>query len=420
MSHLTIKRLIFLATIAASILAFRMIDNPAEIDLERHWSYADPICFVIGIYCLVKILSGSWRIDSAAFYMFAFLCVTAFSGLINDALYDGTFLTFARTLTWGLVFYLTVSNLIESDADYQFALGAICLLGAAATLYALSVLREEWAATFTHLVDEKFANLNLFAFCETLLLGPSLVWWVAKPKSLIRIGSLGVIVAAIAVGFSRAAYTCTFILLILTLFTNLRMVKNWRVLAAFMVSIALLLYVHTQFIGWSGEAAEFWQIKEETYTADLWGGRVIANLWEPIVEWSEQPLFQLLFGDAVSVKHSILAATLWVSGIVGTFLFVMFHIQLITMARKQWILAGKLGVSGINPGSVFLATTFIMVLNDMLTTGRVWALYLALVFGIITGLYAGYLKTMEFRFRSTVDSQPDLLAATYQERQIGF
>jgi hypothetical protein len=393
------KRIVLVACIAACVLAFRIVDTPETLDVARHWSYADPICAAIAAYCFVKIVSGAWRLDAAAYCLLAFLVATAVSGMVNDAWNNGTFLNFGRTLAWSLVFYVTGNNLGDSDSDYEFAMGAICLLGTIAILYGLIILNEEWDSGFTHLVQDKLANLNLFTFSVTMLLGPLCLWWVAKPLSPVRGGALIVAASAIAVGYSRTAYTCSFVLLFLILATNVRIAKNWIVLAVVCLALGALLYVQSDFASRSEEARQFWQQKNDTYSTDLWDGRVIANFWDPVQEWVEKSDSNLLFGDAVSIQHSILAATIVMTGIMGTALFIIFHIQLFGMGLKQWILARKLGIPGINPGSVFLGVTLITLLNDMATSGRIHALYLALMFGLITGIHAGYLRTMKMEFR---------------------
>jgi len=261
------------------------------------------------------------------------------SALINGNLTAGPLLNILRTNVEGFVFFSYIYSLISRERITKkiFFKGSLVLF-ISFSVTTIPQLQQMWASEgFTNYqVFESSLNLNSWGYIMYLFFFLSLVSYlngIFKPYSVL---AASIIAGMMIFSFSRNVYTISIITLAWIIFYILKIdIKKLIIPVVLIFTIFVFLdFQHLLNLTISEEASDFWNIKSQTYQNDLVNTRFYLINVLPIQEiFYNFNIFQIFFGDAISVQHSFIAHSLIVTGIVGLFLFLYRFLSAFRYAR---------------------------------------------------------------------------------------
>lgn len=358
--------------------------EPQKFLYAHSWSFADPLCCVLLVVVIILLITGHFRVDLPARWMFIYICVYLVSMAGNNTWEVGGALNFLRTGVFALTLYILARNCVCSASDLGRFYLMCAVLGVTIALQGILVLLGHWHEQFTNLlpVMGNTPNLmNAWGFVLVMCFTVALSWWGQSPKSTLRAAICGLLGIGIVLSLSRTAYSCLAIVLLLAVAR--RRLRNSLKLATLGIAIGVFMLVAISQLGKSfPDAMKFLQFKFDNYQADLVNTRFNDLTIRPLLEWEEQTTEVWVIGDGMSEQHNLLLNCLWMTGVLGTLAMLAYEASLFRAANRL----RRSAVAGAHAaGLTLLGLVTIMFLDDFLTNLRNHSATVAYVFAVLAG-----------------------------------
>jgi len=377
---------LLIAAFAASGLSGYFLEG-AKYSYSHSWSMADPLCGFLALVTLGLTVGGKWRLDAPAWWMAAYVGMYAFSMTLNATWGSGTALNFFRTAAWSAVLYVVVCNALFDTRDLKWFYWLATFVGLSVTLNGLFVIVKQWSVRFTNVIPVLGGStntLNSWGFVLVMFLAIAVAWWLQSPATIYRAMTCVVMAAGVALSLSRTAYTCLALILLFAAASARR--RNVAIIVLVVSAMGGALWVT---ISQSGEAvpavAKFMGHKAATYKSDLNDTRLDALTIDPLMAWVRERPRVWIIGDGVSQQHNLLINCLWMTGIIGTFVMVGYHVAIFQKSLKLWRAERRVRLALANLGPMFFALILVMLLDDLLTNLRNHSSVVAYTFAVLAG-----------------------------------
>jgi hypothetical protein len=377
-------RMAFLGTAFLSCWLASYVVEPQKFLYARSWSFADPFCGLLFVVVVVLLITGHFRIDPPARWMFVYICAFFISIAGNNTWDVGGTLNFFRTAVFGLTLYVLARNCLCSAEDVGPFHLMCAVLGVAIALQGIFVVFVHWGEKFTNLlpVMGNMANLmNAWGFVLVMCFTVAIFWWGQSLKSVLRAAVCGVLGIGIALSLSRTAYTCLALVLFLAVIG--RRLKKSVKLAFLALAIGGFMWVTISQLSKNvPDATKFLEIKFDNYQADLIDTRFNELTIQPLLEWQEQTPEVWMIGDGMSEKHNLFINCFWMTGIIGALAMLAYEASLFRVAARLRRSTPEVAHA---MGLTLLALVTIMFLDDFLTNLRNHSATVAYVFAVLAG-----------------------------------
>jgi hypothetical protein len=358
--------------------------EPQKFLYARSWSFADPLCGLLFVVVVLLVITGHFRIDRPARWMFVYICAFFISIAVNGTWEVGGTLNFLRTAVFALTLYVLARNCLCSAEDVgRFHLMS-AILGAAIALQGILVLISHWGEQFTNLLPVMGNNPNLmnaWGFVLAMCFTVAISWWSQSPRSVLRAAICGLLGICIALSLSRTAYTCLAVVLFLVVIGG--RLKNSVKLAVLGLAIGGFVWLTiSQLDKAVPDAMKFLQIKFDNYQTDLIDTRFNELTIQPLLEWQEQTPEVWMVGDGMSEKHNLFINCFWMTGIIGALAMLAYEASLFRVAAR---LRRSTAEGAHTAGLTLLGLVTVMFLDDFLTNLRNHSATVAYVFAVLAG-----------------------------------
>lgn len=390
------KLVLTVLCLAASFLSTYGVTTE-RLETMRSWSLAEPVLFVIGCLFLLRMLMGTWKLDAVSVFQALTPFLLILSGLLNNALSNGTLLNFVRTSLAGAVLYITMLNVIRGVNDLR-RFSWLCLL-AAFIVYAISIptLATTWRGGFTNIFFVfGMTDLNSFGFLYVLLFCASAPLWLSDQKLWRGFLIAGFLASGAMLSLSRSAWSNIAVASLVGFMVRDTRSKG-RGLRVIGLGLGLLaaFFVFTFVADRLPGAREFGAVKVNDYGDDAVRVRLLDLTLRPLQEWIHEPVSTLVLGDAISFQHTFIANALWVSGILGLICGVGVYTGMMLQAVRAWR-SRTSSIPGYRMiGACYAALVIVMFLDDSITNHRFHSQLLSYLFYASAGAFAGCLRNQK-------------------------
>lgn len=382
--------LLVAAFLACGLGAFLIDDGKYQFD--HNWSFSDPLCALLAMITVCALMRGTLmrsqgtrRFDGPTWWMLGYVGMYVLSMSLNGTWASGSPQNFLRTATFALMLYIMVRGILRSSRELSWFFCLAAVFGAIVSINGMAVLLSHTDG-FTNqvLVLGDISNsMNQWGFLQVMCFAITVTWWARSPHAIYRALPCAVMVAGIALSFSRTAYSCLAITLLVMAISSARKITR----TTFIVALAgatlwrVIDYVQEAM----PDAMVFLSNKINTYQSDFNDTRLVDITANPFMEWSKQSLPVLLFGDGLTVAHNMFINCLWETGAFGLVLMIGYEIALFLSAVKLWHTERKLGSAASSLGAAFFTLILIMMLDDFATNFRNHVQIIAYTFAVFAG-----------------------------------
>jgi hypothetical protein len=397
-----IKRTVLLLAYAACVASVFPLLGSEETDAP-HWVLADPICAGLGVYCAVMVILGKWRLDAPAGWMMAYLVLFGLTGALHYSSLTGTFFGFGQTATYTLVLYLTAMNTVRTPKDLKLTWAYSAATSCVFVIVPVISLYQTWTDRFTNVVVliGNLGNMNAWGFVLVILFCPILLAWLSSVRlawlsSVRSVGWLFILMSVlvgIGLSLSRGAYIGVTLISVLLLKGGSRTGRWTRALSLCVVAGVAIIALR-EIIVVQPDAAQFLSRKADSYSTDIYENRLYAANLTPMSAWLVEPLDVIVIGDGVSYQHSLLSNTLYMTGLTGVVVMVLYHMAMWKTAVSLWRNKAALSDFQCNPGSILMGLVVAMLLNDLSTNLRFHSPTVGYLFGVTAGALVGYAREL--------------------------
>lgn len=360
-------------------------------------TYSDAILIVVIPMFINDIFKGRIRLNKFGKLFFSYNILLLFSGLSNQTFLEGAFLNIFRTglVSW-LLYTWSYSLVINKEIKQKYY---FILMLALAILFLIKTwpeMQSAWTSSeegFTNVnIFENSLNLNTWGFTVLLFFIVAGYSWSLRHQQLLSAIIMLTLSTFVLFSFSRAAWALLFISAVWILFYVNKLKVSRIVQLLLLGMLILILNSHFKLINFefSDTAIEFIGKKLSDFEDNFINVRLFLINILPIEESIQRfNLFQIFFGDGISIQHSWFSHTFLVTGIVGFFVFVRrFFVGFLEGAKS-------LAYSKVSGKFVILILMLLMV-NDFISNISSFLPFSAYLSSVIVAIF--FAETRKVRF----------------------
>ena len=349
------KNLIYLL-ISASLIGYHFTIKPGV-------SYADFfMCILLVIMCL-KIISRKWELDKFALLNLGYVFIMLFSSFLNQTFTNTIFINYFRIYFYGCVAYICLFNSLKCKTDlirFLLFFSLYLIFFAFNTRDFIMLSQESDVSNYQDFTSSLSYGRNNWGFTGLLFIIFTLYLMLTKQiKTWQSVLVLGLSVLVIFLSVSRMSILGALIVFVCFCFIGK---KNRLTILFSAVVVYFLVSFLMDFVSEEVLDSELGFINEKMDNAsdDFYSTRVYSiNILPLSLFYEKADLIQFIFGDGISIQHSIVAQTLMSTGIVGFIYFLFAHINLfLTYLRKS------------QQDKMTALLIFIFIANDFITNSR--------------------------------------------------
>ena len=385
--------LLVAAFCACGLGAFNLENEKYQFD--HTWSLADPVCAILAIITVCALLRGTARphldaperrFDGPTWWMFGYIGMYVLSMAFNGTWTSGSAQNFLRTGTFALMLYIMVRWVVlrsAKDLSWFFCLSAA--FGTIVSINGMAVLLSHTDGFTNQLLvfGDVMNSMNQWGFLQVMCFAVTITWWARSPHAIYRALPCAVMVAGIILSFSRTAYSCLAITLLVTAICSGRKIIKVTFILASAGATMWLVIDHVREA--MPQAMTFLSNKIDTYQSDFNDTRLVGITANPFIEWTRQSLSVLLLGDGSTVAHNMFINCLWETGAFGLILIIGYETALSRSALRLWQTERKLGSTATSLGAALFTLVLIMMLDDFATNFRNHVQSIAYTFAVFAG-----------------------------------
>jgi len=330
-------------------------------------TFGDVFCLLLMLQAVPKLLKKKWRMDFFFKVSFTYVIMMLLSATLNGTLTNTIFINFIRIAFDGCLVYLCLRNTLKTEEDVKLFIKIMLIFPLFFAVKLKQILESTFNPDVLSIHEVEFDNgRNGFGFTALLYL---LFVLLAYYKNFLnRLPSLIIctfLLGCIYFSVSRAAILLALITIVMYVITvELKRISTHQVVIylALLLFIPIILHMLSSYIslGVLESGQELLESKMEDTGSDFIDIRIYFINIIPIKESFRQfSLLQTLFGDGLTVRHSFIAHSLIVTGLIG---FIVFCYSILVPMFHYWR-KGFLGKS-------FVYVMALMLYNDFLTNAR--------------------------------------------------
>lgn len=345
-----------------------------------------------GIYGIIQLSRGKWRLDPIAGSYLAFVGTLVLAAFINNAVLRGEFLNVARTHLLGVVYYLYARYSLNTAEDYNQMLKAIIACSAIYLPLSLQELSRIWGEGFKH-YETMFGplmNLNGWGFTWLLIFAVVLLGWSTSSSKKIRLCCIitaAVCVALVPLSFSRSAFiglSAFAAIFALISFPRYRFTALLLGIASVVAFNVVISFLGKEF---DDSVVDFWAAKQSNMVDEIITVRFQELTLNPMIEAAQKGLAEVIFGAGMSTDHGIFSHTFVSAGLIGLTAMLIHHFIIFSYAGMVFRGASPgLNAAARRAYGVLIALTIVVLANDFAVNLRSYLPPVCLLFNLTLGM----------------------------------